>query len=823
MQNGGQASRRVRFVAIAQPALVPFPAMTKPAYVLRIRRAKQPPADMEIDAPRVIVGREVADIALHDPACSSKHAEILFANGIVTLRDLASTNGTWVAGKRVAEEIMSPGIVFTIGGGTIELVAINGIESQLEQTLLMPGPNGSSTPAGTAVRLLPVQESQPFVPLRQKTRLPWRKAVFLLVAAGAVSGLMLVLRGKETIAGEPARTRLTRGREVTVKAVWSQGPIGPEASGGTTATTIRLGPNDKNDINVAVLDEFAAGAGKPWRATTWLAAFGSAQRNGQSLADYEFVVRPSGPIDGPSAGMLLTATMLAVLRGKDPRSDTTMTGTINPDGSIGPVAGIVQKMTAAAKAGVSRFGFPPGTRSQVDPESGKTVDLFATGKAAGLEVREIRDIFDAYEFLTDDRLERPVPLAESDMELDGETTARLGGKYDAWATRVRAEIGNLAAIALALGDLGKNLQPLVSQAEFAWKRAQDFRRNDDPASAWDSCVEAAVLTAMIGDAARFLKSAAAGDLADILARVDAAATVKGELAALLGEAEAGARRKTGGGQINAARALRAAVKADAFLAFADAAINEAGPLLQAQRKGQLDAEQRQRLLQRLYVPIVQYAIAKTWLEVARDQRDFGTEEGQSPPVGTRLIDRLADGYGSAAAAMLQYLESLTPAEPAAGNAKASAPPGLVENDNDYLLAARAERLAAGAAERAGDQSLLRLAASSMAFLKGASLVNKYYALGGHRDGDGNLTLTNRKALTSQLDLGKQLAREAAAKARQAIGFVPIASRLAWQLGCAKRDGNDDERLSALEAFQESTFWSELAASSPARSLGSGRK
>lgn len=51
-----------------------------------------------------LIGREGADLALADAKVSRKHAEIsLLGPGAYFLRDLASTNGTFLNGKRVAD------------------------------------------------------------------------------------------------------------------------------------------------------------------------------------------------------------------------------------------------------------------------------------------------------------------------------------------------------------------------------------------------------------------------------------------------------------------------------------------------------------------------------------------------------------------------------------------------------------------------------------------------------------------------------------------------------------------------------------------------
>jgi len=52
-----------------------------------------------------IIGRDGSDIPLDDPKVSRKHAEIgLYGPGVYVVRDLASTNGTRVNGRLVAEK-----------------------------------------------------------------------------------------------------------------------------------------------------------------------------------------------------------------------------------------------------------------------------------------------------------------------------------------------------------------------------------------------------------------------------------------------------------------------------------------------------------------------------------------------------------------------------------------------------------------------------------------------------------------------------------------------------------------------------------------------
>ena len=53
-----------------------------------------------------LIGREGADVALDDEKVSRKHAELgLYGPGAFVLRDLASTNGTRLNGKRISDKV----------------------------------------------------------------------------------------------------------------------------------------------------------------------------------------------------------------------------------------------------------------------------------------------------------------------------------------------------------------------------------------------------------------------------------------------------------------------------------------------------------------------------------------------------------------------------------------------------------------------------------------------------------------------------------------------------------------------------------------------
>lgn len=68
-------------------------------------------------------------------------------------------------------------------------------------------------------------------------------------------------------------------------------------------------------------------------------------------------------IGGPSAGAAMCIATIAAIQGKQPRQDTTITGTIMPNGYIGQVSGILEKAETAAQNGIKTFMVPQGQGS----------------------------------------------------------------------------------------------------------------------------------------------------------------------------------------------------------------------------------------------------------------------------------------------------------------------------------------------------------------------------------------------------------------------------------------------------------------------------
>ncbi len=90
---------------------------------LVIKKGHKKGAEYTITTGRTVIGRGTgADIIVDDPAVSRMHAAIEFSKSKFVLKDLGSSNGTFLGGKSIKETGLGHGDTFQIGSTVIEFV-----------------------------------------------------------------------------------------------------------------------------------------------------------------------------------------------------------------------------------------------------------------------------------------------------------------------------------------------------------------------------------------------------------------------------------------------------------------------------------------------------------------------------------------------------------------------------------------------------------------------------------------------------------------------------------------------------------------------------
>jgi pSer/pThr/pTyr-binding forkhead associated (FHA) protein len=144
----------------------------------------------------VTLGRSSScELRLHDVDTSRRHAEILCDASGCRIRDLASTNGTFVNGERVAERGLEPGDRIQIGANTLTFCQVeSGLPSSEgafsasnEKTVLMERPVPSEMFQGDLAEIPPFAVIQ-ILEMGRKTGV-------LKITSGSVPGSLWLRRG----------------------------------------------------------------------------------------------------------------------------------------------------------------------------------------------------------------------------------------------------------------------------------------------------------------------------------------------------------------------------------------------------------------------------------------------------------------------------------------------------------------------------------------------------------------------------------------------------------------------------------------------------
>lgn len=298
--------------------------------------------------------------------------------------------------------------------------------------------------------------------------------VLLAVAAAATASL--------TVTGCSPATESAEG--ITVPALWA---AADRSTGGVEPATISIAQDAVPGWSVNLATESAHGAGSQWLAASGEAAATATLYSGINPAELSIAFDVTGPIDGPSAGAILTVGALAALRGDALNPKVTMTGTISPVGTIGPVGGVSEKAAAASKAGFTTMLVPAGQ---------------APDKAVpGLSIIEAGTFVDAYRVFTGVDLNRHLPAPEISPEV---TSA---GEYQA---RLLANTTDMAEARTAVHER-------AAAAAAAWTPTQIEAKASAVQAAMDTLLEGTVSQVAQATAAGKVTSGRLGAISPLLA------------------------------------------------------------------------------------------------------------------------------------------------------------------------------------------------------------------------------------------------------------------------------------------------------------------
>ena len=600
----------------------------------------------------------------------------------------------------------------------------------------------------------------------------------------------------ETPTPEPTATAQATG-PISVDALWF-GMDANQVYGGTSRVRVDVSPNDSGDgeIRVGFFESEVAGSGPQWRAAGWMAVITASLILGEDPSQYEFSFDVAGRIDGPSAGALMTAAVLAGYLGHEVDPSVTMTGTINPDGTVGPVGGIPHKIAGAAEAGKTLVLVPAGQRFDYDYSVGQSVDLVQVGQDNGVEVRMVADIYSVYNALTGQEL--PTVESAGQASMPPGAFDKLRASATDWYARYQSERARFTALPV---EVQEYRQEIIDSADFFASEADRLLSEGQVSNAFRFAWQSAALAKVATQAAELDDLYLTAGVDPMIARLEATQSAVTRMDAMRQKIEAETPRTS--------TDAVAIMDASSNLSIAQGLIFEAEDALY---QLELTEYTEDDILTAIYAAAYNYALADIYLDLSEDTLSIGLGFGTTPAPSPEVLESIADTLRRGAEANIVYFESII-IEPWAQENGVSADIAkyyFQQADTDYLTAVAAVNGAgslAGAMNKPEAQSTMWLGASLTAYSSSAAVIAKYYSLGAQVDELGNIYGYDRStALAEMLDLADQ-------RARQWLNGVadedPVSGLYYYENARIQRQGDPVDQLEALRNFWQSAVLSEV--------------
>lgn len=595
---------------------------------------------------------------------------------------------------------------------------------------------------------------------------------------------------------------------------------------------IGVDDNPYDRLRIGVFEGVAGGVGPSLRASAWMSAIVAGNLAEVDLFDYTIYFDFPGVVDGPSAGAMKTVALLAIWLGHEMSPDVVMTGTVNPDATIGPVGGIKEKIEAAASIGKELVLIPIGQRFEYDDEN-EFIDHIEYGESLGIEVRTVGSIYEAYPLITGEPLPRLADrLDKTDEDIMAVADARdsvtlLEASSDDVMIAFSRWNRYLEEILEELAELGGDVDEIVEELFHAWElfSAGQF------AAAYDQIIEATML-ADIMTQAHIVEYLLAEDgllevmeyvhfNADVMDLIGSVAEVlvgshpshMGELPAVM---QSGAHLASsigiwiaGHDKLDEVYRGYDLLDDDDFARLIEIGTGQPFPMdaFDEDYIEQLDEETIEAIMDDLFSSLTFFRLSEWVARMAVDEARWWMESDVPAP-DWNAVHRLSDLYTAGVSAVNDYFDVIVLDEMAeAIDVRLEEMRGLfAEMMWEYAFADGARRvITSGEAQN----PFADLGAAGATYNDLAALLVAFYSLGAEIDGEGTIgAFAKEESLEALLGLAEEEAVASIVGARR-LGVEPVHSLVFLEQARYYMNRTPDDRIYALKLLWQADFLSKV--------------
>lgn len=577
-------------------------------------------------------------------------------------------------------------------------------------------------------------------------------------------------------------------RTVTVKPLAVE-PAEEGFKGSFAKSKITVEVNPTKKLEVGFFETESGGQGSQSKSAGWMAAIMGCFLLGRDISEYKFTFSDEGYVDGPSAGATMTVGILAALLGDKLKEDVIMTGTINPDGTVGPVGGIPQKLDGAKAAKAKKFLIPSGQRYDTDLNTEESVDVVNLGSDKGIEVIEVANVYEAYKEFTGKDLPKSADASTKPVNLPKETFDKVKAKAVKWYSRYLEERTKYDQVVLPF-DVS-DIDVYVEEADAFADQGDKYLGQGLIGSAYNQMTSATLYASLGYHSKKSLEAYVASGLPGAAAYLDTVSPSEIKIDSLFDDLKA-RKPQTLADTMVLAKAYGTLSTAIGLKDQAESELDSPG------------ADETENL-QKVLLATLDFVAAGFVVDAAEDQVDFGLGMGKAKPVSKDKVTRMSEALRRAAKANLDYFDSIVLRDIAErkGVSLDVMREAIASIDTDYVFAWSALNSAETLKRKLGSsdaQSIAVLGNAMESFNITSQLVAKYYSLNVDLDENYNIVgVKQEKAMINMLDLGEQTALENINAATKA-GASPVLAMLDYEAGKILRESDTENKISALGDF-----------------------
>lgn len=586
---------------------------------------------------------------------------------------------------------------------------------------------------------------------------------------------------------EGADTGGFRSSETTVNVLYAAGD-----TGGVAQQRISVEPSDDGELSIDISEDEVSGVGAMTQAASWNAVSVATLLTGAPL-DVAYRFAFDGRIDGPSAGALTTVGLLTLYYGHEISPEVTMTGTINPMGTVGTVGGIPEKIQGVIDAGELETVLIPAGQRNSPNAAGELVDVVQLGASGDVEVIEVADLYEAYPLLTGEEL--PRPEAEESPKIDESGYAKFRSEADGMLATYDRAVAEFAALDPSVQATAGTLP---ADAAAAADRARSLQTQGLQGGAFFEASQAAMLMQATTSTFQTVQSLILSGGAAIDARLQAAQTAESEFIAFLDSLGTYTPET-----LTDAEALITAYgnafDAYALLQYAVGALQNVADTISS--AGYTSAEQ---LFADVVLPLIYYDFARGQLAFAESVYTIGRDNEGGPIAEDADLEVVSSFFRRAADADWAAFETgvLQPAAEARGESTDVFRNALSSIDLDVALSFTAQQSLPTIEQYVGTGDNAPYAAMGYGYVnyaRNAVLLEKYYNNGVLDENLNLVGVASETVLTRALDLG----REQTARALGVLegqGTSAVLTTGAYEQSGVAREGDVTEKFQAMAQY-----------------------